>query len=204
MNTSTKAVGAQSLPAVTTVDGDQDLTSATTLKVVSLVGFDPSGQFTIAGISGTCSYTGTSGGNVHRDHGLQREAGERHRGHPRRRTSSLTVLTTTGFDLSNGMFTGTGITGTCTYTGTSGGNTFTGITGCSGSLKDNASITRVAEGPGIYKWDDSTKQWLFQSVGIPTGTGFPTSPATGDYFQLTKAPSTTVKARARISRPRRR
>ncbi|MGZ3438561.1 MAG: beta strand repeat-containing protein, partial [Polyangia bacterium] len=193
MNTSTKAVGAQSLPAATTLDGDQDL-SGGTLKVVSLVGFDPSGQFTIAGIGGTCSYTGTSGGNTFT--GVTGCTGSPKNGTAVTRvggTSSLTVLSTTGFDPSSGFFTGSGITGTCTYTGTSGGNTFTGITGCSGSLKDNAAITRVAFAPGIYKWDDTTKLWLFQTVGIPTGTGFPTSPATGDYFQLTKAPSTTVK-----------
>ena len=193
MNTSTKVVGAQSLPAATTLDGDQDLTGGT-LKVVSLVGFDPSGQFTIAGISGTCSYTGTSGGNTFT--GVTGCTGKPLNGTAVTRvggTSSLTVLSTTGFDPSSGFFTGSGITGTCTYTGTSGGNTFTGITGCSGSLKDNASITRVAFAPGIYKWDDTLKLWVFQTVGIPTGTGFPTTPATGDYFQLTKAPSTTVK-----------
>ena len=176
MNTSTKVVGAQSLPAATTLDGDQDL-SGGTLKVVSLVGFDPSGQFTIAGISGTCSYTGTSGGNTFT--GVTGCTGTPTNGTAVTRvggTSSLTVLSTTGFDPSSGFFTGSGITGTCTYTGTSGGNTFTGITGCSGSLKDNGSITRVAFAPGIYKWDDTTKLWLFQTAGIPTGTGFPTTP----------------------------
>ena len=61
------------------------------------------------------------------------------------------------------MFTGTGITGTCTYTGTSGGNTFTGITGCSGSVEGRrVDHARSAERPGIYKWSTT-----LVAVGLP-------------------------------------
>ena len=180
MITSTKAVGAQSLPAATTVDGDQDL-SGGTLKVVSLLGFDtPSGQFTVAGIGGTCSYTGTTGGNTFT--GVTGCTGKPLNGTAVTRvggTSTLTVLSTVGFDPSSGMFTGTGLTGTCTYTGTSGGNTFTGITGCSGSVKDGGSITRVADGPGIYQWSDTLSLWVLQSAGIPSGDGVPDHPGDG-------------------------
>src|SRR5205823_14184948 len=49
------------------------------------------------------------------------------------------------------------------------------------------AVARIDKGPGIYKWDDSAHNWAFQISGIATGTAMPTSPATGDYFQLTKA-----------------
>src|SRR4029077_12892538 len=100
---------------------------------------------------------------------------------------TLTVASTSNFESGAGKFAVDGIDGTCSYTSTSGGNTFNGVSGCTGKPKDGASVTRITKAPGVYKWDDSSHDWQFQIVGIPTGDTMPTTPATGDYFQLTKA-----------------
>ena len=193
MTTSTKAVGDQPLPVTTkVVTGGQDLALGT-LKVAALTGFDtPSGQFTVAGFTGTCNYSGTSGTDTFT--GITGCSGKPADGAIVSRVAplSLKVISLDGFDTSDGQFNASGMSGTCSYTGTSGGDTFTGITGCTGSVKDGGNVTRVAKLPGVYKWDDGSSAWQFQTAGIPAGTSFPASPANGDYFQLTKTPATTV------------
>src|SRR5260370_34467119 len=102
----------------------------------------------------------------------------------------LTVSATSGFDPS-GSLTVAGGTGTCNYSVVDG-TTFA-ITGCTGTPKDGAAVARVTNLPGVYKWNDSTSNWDFQIAGIPSGTTLPVSPATGDYFQMSKAaPATTA------------
>src|ERR1700687_1114078 len=102
----------------------------------------------------------------------------------------LTVANTSGFDPS-GSLTVAGGTGSCTYSVVDG-VTFA-ISGCTGTPKDGAAVARVTNLPGVYKWNDSTSVWDFQIAGIPTGSTLPVSPATGDYFQITKAaPATTA------------
>ena len=74
-----------------------------------------------------------------------------------------------------------------------------GITGCTGTPADGAKVTIEAKAPGIYKWDDSSTAWQSpdrRDPELPRASR--TSPATNDYFQATKAPSsTTVRRPAR-------
>jgi len=101
---------------------------------------------------------------------------------------NLTVASISGFDTGGGTgyFSTDGGKTVCSYTGASG-TTLTGVTGCTGTLTDGTAVTRISSKPGVYTWDSSSSTWQFQITGIPTGASFPTSPSTGDYFQLTKA-----------------
>src|SRR6201999_784358 len=103
------------------------------------------------------------------------------------------------FAATGGTFTVAGVTGTCSYTGVNAlTNTLTGLTGCTGTPAQGATVTPVAKGPGVYKWDDSSSSWQLQTVGIPSGTSFPGNPVSNDYFQATKAPSSTTSSTGAI------
>ena len=185
----------------TTVTGAQTLGSGN-LTVGSTTGFfNGVGTFTVTGVTGKCSYSGTTGTTLNSVTGC---------------TGSVTggTIVTAGQDVSHGtlvvastsdlsptgMFTAAGVTGTCSYTGNdTGTHTLSGITGCTGTATEAGAATPVAKAPGVYKWDDASKSWQLQTAGIPSGTSFPTSQAPNDYFQATKAATAAVNGAQTLS-----
>ena len=164
------------------VDGkDQDVTSPTELKVKSTAGFRPAGTFTVAGVTGTCTYTAISGGNKFT--GLSGCTGKPDDGAVVISTTgttvngggqnvaggTLTVADATNFP-SAGAFTGKKLTGTCSYTSKTGTTQFNGITGCTGTPDDGTTLTFV-RAPGVYKWNGT--DWVLQTGGITHGTDLP-------------------------------
>src|SRR5712691_8050403 len=89
---------------------------------------------------------------------------------------SLNVASASGFG-TTGRFTGTGITGACSYTGTTA-TSFTGITGCTGTPADLAPISLVDESvPGAeatyaVPTGTSTNQITLNWGTIPNATGY--------------------------------
>ena len=178
------------------VDGkDQDVTSPTELKVKSTAGFRPAGTFTVAGVTGTCTYTAISGGNKFT--GLSGCSGTPDDGAVVISTTSTTVngggqdvaggtlivADATNFP-SSGAFTGKKLSGTCKYTSKTGTTQFNGITGCTGTPDDGTKLTFV-RAPGIYKWNGT--DWILQTGSIGHGTDLPWSDGShtdGTLFRL--------------------
>ena len=113
------------------------------------------------GSTGTCTYTGISGGNeVHRPQRLHRQkpddgavvistTGTTVNGADQMIDGShltLTVADATNFP-SAGAFTGKGLNGTCSYTSKTGTTQFNGITGCTGT-PDDGDDADVRQGAG--------------------------------------------------------
>ncbi|MFL6035275.1 MAG: beta strand repeat-containing protein, partial [Gaiellaceae bacterium] len=180
-------------PATTTVDGAQSL--GTTLKVKSLAEFGTSGTFKVTGIDKTCSYSGVNSG-THELTGITGCSGSVADKVTVTLTTStkvatpiaalgstLLVVSTAGFETS-GKFTIAGISGTCSYTSTDSTHFF-GVSGCTGTPKDGAAVTRIQRAPGVYKWDGST--WgnaVTTRDAVSHGTSMPPSPSNGAFFIL--------------------
>ncbi len=190
-------------PTTAVFGGGQTLTGGPdTLFVNSTAGFNSSGAFKVDGIAGTCGYTGLTPASFTGVGGCT--------GFPDDKATitavaanttatgaqtltalgSLNVANTTGF-ASTGSFT-VG-SATCTYTGTTL-TSFSGLggAGCTGSVADKAAVTSSTAAPslasGVYQFDGGA--WTFLGDGlslpdIPVGTTLPSSPATGDFFNLT-------------------
>ncbi|HEY4412851.1 MAG TPA: hypothetical protein VGN06_07620, partial [Gaiellaceae bacterium] len=198
----------QGVASFTTIDGDNQTIDSThtTLTVKSTAGWGPSGTFTISGYSTPCAYTGLTSTTFTGVTGCAVASSDT--------IDKLTVTETTTTSVngasqtldathtslnvgavanfnSSGKFTVAGVTGTCSYTSVSG-NTLQSISGCTGSPADGATITEIGYGPGVYKYDGSSSAWQVQNIGIPSSSTFSSSPSSGDYFQATKAPSSTT------------
>ncbi|MGH2998744.1 MAG: beta strand repeat-containing protein, partial [Gaiellaceae bacterium] len=184
--------------ATTQTSGAQTLGNGN-LTVGDTTGFyNGAGTFTVTGVSGTCSYTGTDGTHLESVTGCTGSvasgtvvtAGQNV-------TQGLAVASTDDFS-TTGIFTVTGVTGTCAYTGKDSTH-LTGITGCTGTPANGATVTPDAKAPGVYEWVAASSSWQLQTAGIPSGTSFPTSPATNDYFQATKAAAAAVNGAQTLS-----
>ncbi|HET7465666.1 MAG TPA: hypothetical protein VFL29_03300, partial [Candidatus Dormibacteraeota bacterium] len=199
----------QGVPGTTTLDESSptDLNTGT-LTVKSTAAFGPTGSTGTLKVDGlddaTCNYTVASAttftlasatacaGTPEKDVTVTMTTATRVSGDQDLANlpgGNLTVASATDFDLhggTTGYFSTDGGKTVCSYTGISG-SMLTGVSGCTGKVKDGAAVTRISSKPGVYKWDKGSSNWQFQITGIPTGTSFPTSPSTGDYFQLTKA-----------------
>ncbi|MGH3627787.1 MAG: hypothetical protein ACRDRL_10165, partial [Sciscionella sp.] len=179
----------------TTVTGPQTLGSGNLQVGDTTDFFNGAGTFTVAGVSGTCSYNGTDGTHLKSVTGCSGSVagGTTVTAGQDVSHGSLIVASTDDFATGGGVFTVTGVKDTCKYTGVSGSK-LTGITGCTGTPADGATVTPMGLAPGVYKWDDSSSSWQLQTAGIPSGTSFPQSPASGDYFQALKGASSTTTA----------
>ena len=161
----------KAIPPTTTVMGASQMIDSThtTLTVASTLGFfSLGGTFTIAGISGTCSYsaatpgvedlpgviTGITGctGTPADKAAVTVTTATTVSAPPATTTVSgasqnlaagtLNVKSAVAFPVSNGAFTVAGIAGTCQYTGSTA-TSLTGITNCGGTPADGALVTYV-------------------------------------------------------------
>ncbi len=151
-------------PATTTVSGASQNLAAGTLNVKSALAFPVSnGAFTVAGIAGTCQYTGstatsltgiTNCGGTPADGALvtyvdsinttptSTTVNESSPGDLS--TGTLTVKSVAAFATAGGQFLVNGIANPCTYTGVDAvNNNLTGITGCTGTPAISAAVTLV-------------------------------------------------------------
>ncbi len=158
----------KAIAPVTTVSGAQTLTGMNdSLKVASTYGFFPAGgTFTIAGISGTCTYaTADPGvpdvsGTIHGVSGCKGSAADKaavtvttsttvnapavtttvSAANQNLAAGTLNVASALSFPSGGGAFTVAGIGGTCEYTGTTA-TSLTGITNCGGTPANGALVT---------------------------------------------------------------
>ncbi len=172
-------------PTSTTVNESTIVPLSSGLVVKSVAAFPTAGgQFTVSGLTGTCSYTGVNA-TTNTLNGISGCSGTLTNGAAVTLViaplNSLSVASIAGFDPSGGKFTAAGLNGTCTYTGTTL-TSFTGITGCTGTVANSAQIQRIHQTTGVYQWDDGSSQWVLQFASGPL---LPAGPTLNQYFLLT-------------------
>ena len=188
--------------------------STGTLIVKSVAAFPTTGgQFTVNGIAGTCSYTGTDT-TANTLTGITGCSGV-----PANLAvvtliiptlNTLQVNSLAGFDPFGGQFTAAGLNGTCSYTSAIPLlNEINGISGCSGAVADKAAVQYIGcdatlctpppipfSPPAAFSFAAGIYQWHSLVPLIPKSPGYwvqiftsgpilPTSPSIGDYFLLT-------------------
>ena len=146
----------------TTVTGAGQVLPGSTLAVASVAAFANSGTFTVAGVVGTCTYTGRDTANnrftgVAGCTGAPLNGAVVHGALP----GNLSVASVAAF-ANSGTFTVAGVLGTCTYTGRdTANNRLTGVSGCTGAPLDGAGSSapprrsRVAETSPSPRWPPS-------------------------------------------------
>ncbi|HEY3921306.1 MAG TPA: carbohydrate-binding protein, partial [Gaiellaceae bacterium] len=175
-------------PTSTTVNETTIQALSSGLIVKSVAAFPTTGthQFTVSGLTGTCSYTSLDA-TTNTLNGITGCTGTLVNGAAVTLVitpeNTLTVASTTGFDPSGGKFTAAGLNGTCAYTSASS-TTFFGISGCTGIVANSAQIQRIHQTTGVYQWDDGTSQWVLQFASGPL---LPSGPTLNQYFLLTAA-----------------